>query len=71
MSDKHLGQRINIKFRVKICKSANKTLALLTLVYGEYSKMMCKMIQEVGSQKCKGHVQMWTEYEPWCAQIED
>jgi hypothetical protein len=64
MSEKNLGQRINIKFRVKIGKSANETLALLTLVYGEYSKMMCKMIQEVGSQKCKGQLQMWTEYQP-------
>jgi len=32
---------------------------------------MCKMTQEVGSQKCKGQLQMWTEYEPWCAHIED
>jgi hypothetical protein len=29
------------------------------------------MTQEVGSQKHKGQMQMWTEYEPWCAQIED
>jgi hypothetical protein len=32
---------------------------------------MCKMAQEVGSQKQIGQMQMWTEYEPWCAQIED
>jgi hypothetical protein len=31
----------------------------------------CKMTQEVGKQKRKGQLQMWTEYEPWCAQIED
>jgi histone-lysine N-methyltransferase SETMAR len=24
----------------------------------------------LGSQKCKGQMQMWTEYEPWCPQIE-
>jgi hypothetical protein len=31
---------------------------------------MWKTTQEVGSQKRKGQMQMWTEYEPWCAQIE-
>jgi hypothetical protein len=30
-----------------------------------------KTTQEVGSQKCKGEMLMWTEYEPCCAQIED
>jgi hypothetical protein len=30
-----------------------------------------KMTQEAGSQKRKGQMQMWTEYEPWRAQIED
>jgi hypothetical protein len=37
MSDKNLLQRINIKFCVKIGKSASETLALLTLAYGEYT----------------------------------
>jgi len=37
MSDKNLEQRINIKFWVKIGKSARETLALLTVVYGEYA----------------------------------
>jgi hypothetical protein len=37
MSDKNLEQRINIKFCVKIGKSANGTLALLTVPYGEYA----------------------------------
>jgi hypothetical protein len=32
---------------------------------------MYKMTQEVGSQKRKGQMQMWTVYEPWWAQIED
>jgi hypothetical protein len=32
---------------------------------------MCKMIQEFGSEERKGHMHMWTELEPWCAQIED
>jgi hypothetical protein len=71
---------------VKIGKSASETLALLTVAYGEYARkkssvfewhrrfkegeQMRKMTQEVGSQKRKGQVQMWTQYEPWCAQIE-
>jgi len=32
---------------------------------------MCETTQEVSSQKRKGQMQMWTEYEHWCAQIED
>jgi hypothetical protein len=32
---------------------------------------MCMMTQEVGSQKCKGDMQMWAEYEPGCIHIED
>jgi hypothetical protein len=35
MSDKNLLQGINIEFCVKIGKSASKTLALLTVAYGE------------------------------------
>jgi hypothetical protein len=30
---------------------------------------MCKMTQEVGSQKCKGQMQMWTEYEQTVNQL--
>ena len=37
MSDKNLEQKINIKFCVKIGKSANEMLALLTVAYGEYT----------------------------------
>jgi hypothetical protein len=37
MSDKNLEQQINMKFCVKIGKSASETLALLTLVCGEYT----------------------------------
>jgi hypothetical protein len=37
MSDKNLEQSINIKFCVKIGKSASETLAILTLAYGEYT----------------------------------
>jgi len=37
MSDKNLEQQINIKFCVKIGKSASETLALLMVAYGEYA----------------------------------
>jgi hypothetical protein len=37
MRDKNVEQRINIKFCVKIGKSASETLAILTLDYGEYA----------------------------------
>jgi hypothetical protein len=37
MSDKTLEQRINIKFCVKIGKSASETLALLTVGCDEYA----------------------------------
>jgi reverse gyrase len=37
MSDNNLEQRINIKFCVKIGKSASEMLALLTVAYGEYA----------------------------------
>jgi hypothetical protein len=83
MSDKNLEQRINIKFRVKSGKSASETLALLTVAHGAYAmkksrvsngiggsgkgEKMCKMTQEVDSQKRRGQIEMWTEYEPWCS----
>jgi len=37
MSDKNLEQRINIKFCMKIGKSASETSALLTVAYDEYA----------------------------------
>jgi hypothetical protein len=37
MSEENLEQRINIKFRGKIGKSASETLALLAVAYGEYA----------------------------------
>jgi hypothetical protein len=87
ISDKILEQRINIKFCVKIMKSASETLALITVAYGEYAmkkwsvfdgtgglrkvEKMCRTTREVVSQKHKGQMHIWTEYEPWCAQIEE
>jgi len=35
MSDRNLEQRINIKFCMKIGKSASETLAVLAVAYGE------------------------------------
>jgi hypothetical protein len=32
---------------------------------------MCEMTKEVGSQKHKGQMQMWTKYKPWCPPIKD
>jgi hypothetical protein len=32
---------------------------------------MCETTEELGSQKRKGQMEMWTEYEPLCAQVED
>jgi hypothetical protein len=37
ISDKNLLQRINIKFCVKIDKSASETLAVLTVAHGDYT----------------------------------
>jgi hypothetical protein len=87
MSDKNLEQRLNVKFCVKMGKSASEMLAPLTVAYGEYimkkssvfkfhrgsrkGEKLCNTNQEVGRQKRKGQMKMWTEYEPWCAQIED
>ena len=73
MSDRNLEPQINIKFCVKIGKCASEMLALLTVAYGEHvmkkssgisgsrrGEKMCKMTQEVGSQKSNGQLKMWT-----------
>ena len=88
MSDKVLEQRINIRFCVKIGKSASETLALLTVAYGEYAMKKWSVFERhrrfkegredvqddprIGQPKTqRTEMQMRTEYEPWCAQIED
>jgi hypothetical protein len=66
MSDENLEQWINMKFCVKIGKSASETLSLSTVAYGEYAvkksifkhssqkgEKMYKITQEVGIQKHK------------------
>jgi hypothetical protein len=45
MSDKNLEQWINIKFCVKIGKSASETLALLTVSFGEYAMKKYSVFQ--------------------------
>ena len=84
MSDKNLEQRINIKFCVKIGKSGSETLAV---AYGEYAMKKLSVFEwhrrfkegredvqddpRSGQSNRKGQMQMWTEYESWCIQIED
>jgi hypothetical protein len=48
MSDKNPEQRLNIKFCVKIGKSASETLALLTLAYDEYA------VKKLSAFECHG-----------------
>jgi hypothetical protein len=82
-NDKNLEQRINIKFCVKIGKSASETLALLMTAYGEYAMKKTSVFKwhrrlKEGREEWQDDprsgqpiMQMWTEYEPWCAQIKD
>jgi hypothetical protein len=51
MSDKNLEQRTNIKFYVKIGRSASETLSLLTLTYGEYGKKKSSDFECIGSSR--------------------
>jgi hypothetical protein len=51
MSDKILEQRINIKFCEKTGKSASETLALLTLVCGEYAMKKSSVLEWQGRFK--------------------
>jgi hypothetical protein len=74
ISDKKLEEQLNMMFCVKIGKSANETLALLTLASGEYAmKKLSEEGQDVqddqrsGQPKTQGQMHMRTEHEPWCA----
>jgi hypothetical protein len=53
MSDKNLEQWINIKFCVKMKKSS----VFSGIGCSVKDEKMCKMTQEVGSQKHKGQMQ--------------
>jgi hypothetical protein len=35
------------------------------------AEKMCEVTEEAHSQKHKGQMKMWTEYESWYAQIKD
>ena len=64
MSDKNLEQRKNIKFCVKIGKSASEMLAPLTVAYGEYAveEIECfKMAQVVQGRvrRCARRPKKW------------
>jgi hypothetical protein len=52
MIDKNLEQRINIKFCVKIGKSAKETLALLTVAYAEYTMKKSSVFEWHRQFKC-------------------
>jgi late competence protein required for DNA uptake (superfamily II DNA/RNA helicase) len=87
MNDKNLEQRIKIKFCVKIGRSGSETLPLLTLVYGEYAVKKFSVFRWHGQfkegqedvqddlrsrqPKVQKTDAIWTEYKPWCTQIED
>jgi len=77
-SDKNLDQQMNIKFCVKIGKSATETLILLTVAYGEYAMKKSSVFewhrqfkegredvqddQRSGQPKTEGQMQMCTEH---------
>jgi hypothetical protein len=79
MSDKTLEQRINNNFCGKIGESASETLALLTVFFGDYAMKKPsvfewhRLLKEGREfvQKRKRQIQIRTEYEIWCAEIED
>jgi hypothetical protein len=51
MSDKNLGQRINIEFCVQVGNTASETLALLALAYGEYAVKKLSVFEWYGRFK--------------------
>jgi len=64
MSDKNLERRINIKFCVKIGKSASETLALLTVADIQCKvKMLLRGIPENSFQDC---FQQWHHHLTKC-----
>jgi hypothetical protein len=51
---------------------AMKKSSILNVIGGSRKgERKFKMTKEVGSQKHKEQMRMWTEYEPLCTQIED
>jgi hypothetical protein len=77
MSNNNVEQKINITFYMKSGKSVSEMIVLLTLALplngtggSNMGEKNCIMTQEVGSQKCKGQMQMWLKFKPWCTQIK-
>jgi len=61
---KNLEQRINIKFCVKIGKSASETLALLTVAYDEYTMKKLSVFKwhkqfKEGARRCARRPKKW------------
>jgi hypothetical protein len=72
---------------VKIGESANGTLGLLIFVYDEYSMKKSSGFEwhgrfqegredvqdgpRIGQSNTQRAMQIWTEYEPWSAQMDD
>jgi hypothetical protein len=67
MSDRNQEKLLNTKFCVNVGK---RNRMFLNGTGGSMNGEMCKMTQEVGSQKRKGQMQMWTEYKSWFFLIE-
>jgi hypothetical protein len=64
MSDKHLEQRINIKFCVEIVKSARQTLAILTVVCVEYA---AKKLSLSEWHRLQGRMKLCKMTQKWAA----
>jgi hypothetical protein len=87
MGDKNLEQWINIKFCVKIGKSAREMSAPLTVAYGEYAMKKPSVFEwhrwfkegredvqdnpRSGQPKTQRTDANMELYKLWCAQIED
>jgi hypothetical protein len=60
------------EFCVKIGKSSSEMVETGMIWNGidgsRKGEKMSIIIQEVVSRKCRGLMQMWTEYKPWCCQ---
>jgi hypothetical protein len=62
-------------------KSASETDVLLTLAYGDYAMKKLSVFEwhrqieegreDVHGDPRSGQPKTWTDYEPWCIQIED
>lgn len=81
ISDKNLQWRVKFTVSAETGKSASEMLSLKTHAYDECDvkrtcvlngigspakgAYVCKITQELGSQRRKEQMLMWTEYKPW------